>query len=73
MTKATHIAKPLVEALLSTLFSVIVFVALRGTGCRADGAIVIALVTAGVLNIRRLASLNLEMFLPTSQSVVGEL
>lgn len=73
MPKLAEAAKPIVNALLSTGASVLAFAMLRAGGAGVDLSLVASMILAGMLNIRRLASLNCESLLPTSEPALGEL
>ena len=59
-------------ALRRTALSVIAYAAARGTGFGPDAALFAGLALAGALNIRSLASLNLDTLAPTSDATIGE-
>jgi hypothetical protein len=59
-------------ALGRTGLGVIACWAARGTGFGPDEALFAGLAVAGALNIHALASLNPDILLPTSETVVGE-
>lgn len=73
MPKLAEAAAPILTALLSTGASVLAFAMLRAVGAGADVSLLSSMILAGMLNIRRLASLNCEALLPTCQPVVGDL
>jgi hypothetical protein len=73
MPKLAETATPLLNAALSTGASVLAFAMLRTVGAGADVSLLSSMILAGLLNIRRLASLNCEALLPTCQPSVGEL
>ena len=73
MTQLSETVKPILSALLRTAASVLAFALLRTAGAGGDLSLVSAVVVAGLLNIRQLASLNCDGLLPTSQPSVGEL
>jgi hypothetical protein len=66
-------AAPILDTLLSTGASVLAFAMLRAGGAGVDVSLLASMILAGMLNIRRLASLNCETLLPTSERGVGEL
>ena len=73
MAKLSETAAPILNALLSTGASVLAFAMLRSGGAGVDVSLLASMILAGLLNIRRLASLNCEALLPTCQPSVGEL
>ena len=73
MTKLAEAATPIMNALASTALSVLAFALLRTAGAGVDTSLLSSMILAGLLNIRRLASLNCEALLPTCQQAVGEL
>ncbi len=73
MAKLSETAAPILNALLSTGASVLAFTMLRSGGASVDVSLLASMILAGLLNIRRLASLNCEALLPTCQPSVGEL
>jgi len=73
MAKLSETAAPILNALLSTGASVLAFAMLRSGGASVDVSLLASMILAGLLNIRRLASLNCEALLPTCQPSVGEL
>lgn len=73
MPRLAEAAKPILGAFLSTAVSVMVFFAVRAAGAGGDLSLVSAMIVAGLLNIRHLASLNCDALLPTSLPSVGEL
>ena len=72
MLKLPERAKPVLTALLGTAASVLGFGLLRAIGAQGDVSLISAVILAGLLNIRQLASLNCDAFLPTSLPSVGE-
>ena len=73
MAKLAEVAAPILGALLSTGASVAAFAMLRAGGVGVDVSLLSSMILAGLLNIRRLASLNCESMLPTSRTAVGDL
>jgi hypothetical protein len=73
MQQLSESAKPILNALMGTAMSVMGFALLRATGIQGDASLISAVILAGLLNIRQLASLNCARLLPTSEPSVGEL
>jgi len=73
MQQLSESVKPILNALLGTVASVLGFAVLRATGMQGDVSLISAVILAGALNIRQLTSLNCDGLLPTSLPSVGEL
>ena len=73
MPEPAATSRPLLAALAATAASVLAFLMLRAAGLEPDGSLLASMTLAGVLNIRRLASLNCHSAHPTCLTAVGEL
>ena len=73
MEPFTSTMRPLVQALAVTCLGVLAFAGLSAAGLATEPSLFAALILAGGLNIGALATLNVEVFLPTSGMPVGDL